>query len=449
MALDAIGEWLGAPEARLLMIHGDTGIGKSTCLRWMAGRMARDFLANGQADWRTRPAPILIPLLDVRRALSWESLIESHLASRGIPHARRAIFEHLVRAGRVVLLYDAFDEIADQLTPEARREVFGELTRPIRQGGKAILTCRTQHFQDADEQRDLLNGGGSPLGIASLALQPFSEPQVKAYLAKARPDTVADDWARINEIYHLADLAQRPMLLEKITQQLRALPPGAPFNLAFLYAEYAELWMEREAGKQRQSLREQVLRLIPEIAWTLWDSGRPAVSQNEVYSILERLNAQLRFSLSPEELQVIARDLMSASFFARDEAGLLAFNHHSFEHYFLARKLHDALARAGADGMASLLATLRTRLFDRKVALFRVALEPEPIDWPLQRILREPHQPRVSENALHLLYWSARIRCGMEEKITDLDRLRAELRRTIPAHSRLEGMELEGLDAER
>ena len=436
-AMAAVDEWLASPGAGLLMIHSDTGIGKSTFLRCLARRMASAF----EADCRAHPLPVHVPLLDVRLHLSWESLIESHFASRGIPHVHRAVLDHLLRSGRAVLIYDAFDEIADTLSPEARRESYRELTRPLRGNAKAILTCRTQHFEDQEERHGLLNGNGARHAIASFALQPFSEPQIRTYLAMARPETVAEDWARINEIYHLADLAQRPMLLVKITQLLHAMAPGAPLNLAELYAEIANSWLEREAGKQRRAQQAHILQLIPEIAWTIWASGRRRVPKDELYPIVRQLNEAHRYGLSPEELQAIAGNLTSASFFTRDETGALAFNHLSFENYFLARKLRGALERAGSDGMASLRAALRTRPFDPKVALFLVHFGPEPIDWPLQRILREPEQPLITANARHLLYWSVRARCGMDERIADAARLRAELVRIMPANVDLAGLD--------
>lgn len=457
-AIEMVHQWLTFPSARLLLLLGDTGIGKSTLLRYLSAKWATAF----QADPLTRPAPVLIPLLDVRREQSWESLIARHFELKGFPACRPAVIQYLVERERIVLLYDALDEMAGQLSPEVMRRLFSELIRPVTSGGKAILTCRTQYFKDGREQKDLVFGQAAdsgddvrldlPLrgvaGTMSISLQAFSEEQIRARLAKARPATAQEDWARIDEVYHLADLAQRPLLLEKIIHQLQHLNAERPINVVSLYEDYVTLWMDREAAKQRQLDRESILRLLAELAWHIWDSGNRVVPGRELLPILERLNADRRFSLTPEALQIIARDLASAGFFTRDDAGGLSFNHNSIEQFFLARKLHDGLTRANLDGMASLLETLRTRPFDRKVALFRVALEPEPLDWPLQRILRDPDRPRISENALHLLYWSARIRCGMEEKITDLGLLREELRRTIPPEARLDGVTLEGLDRE-
>ncbi|MFN0084200.1 MAG: NACHT domain-containing protein [Blastocatellia bacterium] len=457
-ATEVAHQWLVSKDGRLLLLLGDTGIGKSTLLRRLSAQWALAF----QADPFGHPAPILIPLLDVRREQSWESLIARHFEQKGLAPCRPAVIRYLVETGRIALLYDAFDEMADQLSPEAMRHLFRELIRPVMSGGKAILTCRTQYFRDREEQREFIEGSAAASGdgvrldlqlqgfqgAASLALQAFSADQIRARLAQARPATAREDWARIDEVYHLADLAQRPLLLEKIIQQLEHLSADTPINVASLYEDYVTMWMDREAVKQRQSDRESILRLLVELAWHIWDSGNRTVPGKSLLSILERLNAARRFSLPPESLRIIARDLVSATFFNRDDAGGLMFNHNSIEQYFLARGLHGALIQAGRDGMASLLRVLDTRPFDRKVALFRVALEPEPLDWPLQRILRDPYRPRISENALHILYWSTRIRHGMEERITDLYLLREELRKVIPPQARLEGVALEGLDGE-
>ena len=87
---------------------------------------------------------------------------------------------------------------------------------------------------------------------------------------------------------------------------------------------------------------------------------------DDLHPIVRQLNEAHRYGLSPEELQAIAGNLTSASFFTRDETGALAFNHLSFENYFLARKLRGALERAGSDGMASRGRSSRTTSTARK-----------------------------------------------------------------------------------
>src|SRR5205085_1709426 len=48
-------------------------------------------------------------------------------------------------------------------------------------------------------------------------------------------------------------------------------------------------------------------------------------------------------------------------------------------------------------------------------------------------------------NALQILYWGGRIRCGMEENIADLGELRAALSERLPARAQLAGAQLQGI----
>jgi hypothetical protein len=170
-----------------------------------------------------------------------------------------------------------------------------------------------------------------------------------------------------------------------------------------------------------------------ELAWRLWHEEREAIHYHELVTFVEGLAAGKVVEFGDEEVEDVAREMQAATFSKRDDAGNFSFVHRSFMEYFLARKLLESLMPAPTASVARLsqadgtpdLTSLDTRRFDRKIVYFLTLLDKsEYLYAPLQQILTSGYTSNVSENALQILYWASRIRCGMEEQIDNLDTLR-------------------------
>jgi hypothetical protein len=59
--------------------------------------------------------------------------------------------------GKLLLIFDGFDEMAARVDRQEMINNFWELAKVVVPGAKVILTCRTEHFPDAKEGRALLN----------------------------------------------------------------------------------------------------------------------------------------------------------------------------------------------------------------------------------------------------------------------------------------------------
>jgi hypothetical protein len=136
-ALEHIGKWLGDPRANLLVVLGDLGTGKSTLAKFLAYNLGRSF----RDDPLRHPAPVLIPLNEVRKEVSLEGIIVTHLSHHGLSDVSYPRFEHLVRIGKIVVLFDAFDEMAARIRWEETSKNFSELRRAAETNGKVFLTC--------------------------------------------------------------------------------------------------------------------------------------------------------------------------------------------------------------------------------------------------------------------------------------------------------------------
>ncbi|HLK59109.1 MAG TPA: TIR domain-containing protein [Chthonomonadaceae bacterium] len=451
-ALLHFADWMGDPRARLLTLLGDLGTGKTTLARFLSYNLAQQFLS----DPVRHPAPVRIPLQEVRKDISLESILIYHFSSRGLPGLVYPRFEYLMRNGKVLLLFDAFDEMADRIRWETTQSNFRELRRAAEQKGKVILTCRTHYFKDRNEQAKVIGVGPrlseletalyrelrEETGAEVVYLQEFDDAKIQSYLQKVRPGSEEEDWAKIQTIYNLKDLAHRPLLLDMIVKTLPQLKQGQAVDAARLYTIYTNFWIDREERKERFLHKEVKPRLMQELAWRMWHEEKDDIHYKELASFVHSLMHDPSIALGDEEAEVIAAEMQAATFLKRDEEGNFTFVHRSFMEFFLAQRLHACLTILDEEGKIPRL--LNTRRFDRKIIYFLTLLDTQnAMITPLQAILTSAYRPNLSENALQLLYWSERIRAGMEEKISDHEALRGRLAPRIPVGAQLSGANLQ------
>ncbi len=450
-ALQYISDWLGQSNKHQLVILGDVGSGKSTLLRFLAYNLAQQYLK----DPVRHPAPVLIPLGEVHKETTLKAIVDEHFSLRDFDNVNYRNFLHLVKDGKIILFFDAFDEMADRVTEQESLNNFRQLSLAAEGRGKVFVTSRITYFKDVDEQRDIIDRAWRTAfskekasykilreraGNEVVYLKPFDETQIRAYLAQARPATAAQDWQKIEQIYDLRGLAQLPLLLDMIRDSLDKFAPGERVDAAKLYERYTSDWITREDLIGRYRLRgADKLRLMQELAWRLWNNPDEPMRYAELAKFVEEMRAAGALQLRGREIEDIITAIHLRSFLKREGEYGFAFIHRSFMEYFLARKLYDSLT----DGRRSGTELLATHRFNKRIIHFLTMLDiAERLVAPLQTILTEGYQPQVSENALEMLYWGGRIRCQMEEEVSDWAQLGETLATRLPQRAQLAGANL-------
>jgi len=214
------------PGHRLLLIEGQPGAGKTTFLRFTAALLARDGLGLSTprgATWRetylgmdpARPVPVpvflrlamaagLLGAPDPRRPDDRRRLPELILPNAG--RQEWAAWQDLLEQGRVLLLLDGMDEVADPSQRDRLLSILRDLVQHCKQT-RMVLTSRPI------DTRPLVEMGFSHTGIES-----FSADQVEGFI---------DHW--VGALYNLAPGEQpdpeaggyRTRLLAAITERPR------------------------------------------------------------------------------------------------------------------------------------------------------------------------------------------------------------------------------------
>ena len=458
-ALDLFAGWLGDSRQNFLITLGDLGTGKSTLTRFLAYQLGLAFLD----DPVRHPAPVFIPLREARRAaFSLETIIAHHFQNHGLPNVSFSHFEHLLQHQRIILFFDAFDEMADRIRWNETRENFTELKRAASADSKVVLTCRTHYFKSREERIELTGSGPTfteaatdlykdivrEPGLSVVNLCEFDDDQIQEYLRRARPETHVQDWQTIQEIHDLPGLAHRPLLLDMIVKSLPRLRETGRITAAELYTVYTDIWIEREEHKHPMLRPRHKLELMMELAWRLYNTrGATEIPEDQLVPFVEDLFKRGNVKIHEEDPRDIVREMHTATFLKHGRGKAFTFVHQSFMEYFLARKIALAFGVVPARSRVQMdppkehdLEVLNVPRLDQKIVFFLTGLdEQDKLCEPLRQVLSGPYRPEVSENALQVLYWSGRIRAGAEKAIPDVAKLRDSLGVRIPESAQLPG----------
>ncbi|MET7768988.1 TIR domain-containing protein [Nocardia sp. NPDC005366] len=349
---DLVGELtslVAADHGRFVLLLGDFGRGKTFALREVARRITE-----------TMPAliPILIELRTLDKTHSVDGLVAAHLADHGEDRIDLKSLRYMLREGRVVLLFDGFDELVTRISYEFAAEHLETLLQAAVGKAKIIVASRTQHFES---RAQVLSALGERVGVLQdrriIGIEDFAPAQIRAYLANRYDgdEGRADSRMRlITGIQDLLGLAQNPRMLSFIAdldeRRLRAAASAEQaVGPAGLYREILESWLTYEADRVAAvrgalpGLRVHELWLaVTAFAVRSWESGEPYLHLSELTDVARDL-VEL---LGPQSMSVpqSAHAIGSGSLLVRTEDNLFGFIHLSVMEWLVANHIADQFA---------------------------------------------------------------------------------------------------------
>jgi predicted NACHT family NTPase len=351
-----IDNWLNDRSKEHISILGEFGTGKTWLTlhyAWTALQRYRD--AKEQGVERPR-IPLVIPLRDYAKAVTVESLFSEFFFRKYEILDGYSVFEQLNRMGKLLFIFDGFDEMADRVDSQKMINNFWELAQVVVPGSKAILTCRSEHFPEAKAGRALLNAEleastsaltGEPPQFEVLELEKFNDDQIRQVLSfRAGASTVE----QIMGNPQLLDLARRPVMTELILEALPDIEAGKPVNMSRVYLYAVRTKMERDIRAERTftSLADK-LYFLCELSWEMLSTNQMSLNYRLFPDRLRRL-----FSHAVQEQKHLDHwhfDMMGQTMLIRNADGDYTPAHRSLLEFFVAYKFAAEIGILAPDFM--------------------------------------------------------------------------------------------------
>jgi len=256
--------------------------------------------------------------------------------------------------GKLLLIFDGFDEMAAKVDRQAMINNFWELAKVVVPGAKVILTCRTEHFPEAQEGRALLNAElqastanltGETPQFEVLELEKFNDEQIRQVLSfQAEPATVEE----VMGSSQLLDLARRPVMTELILEALPDIEAGKAVDMSRIYLYAVRRKMERDIRAERTftSLADK-LYFLCELSWEMLSTDQMSLNYRLFPDRIRRLFGSV--VREEKDLDHWHFDMMGQTMLIRNSEGDYTPAHRSLLEFFVAYKFAAELGALASD----------------------------------------------------------------------------------------------------
>jgi predicted NACHT family NTPase len=358
-----IKQWLSDDSKEHVSILGEFGTGKT----WFSFHYAWDCLraykeAKEQGLERPR-LPLVIALRDYNKALKVESILSDLFFNKHDIRLNSSVFDCLNQMGKLVIIFDGFDEMADKVDRQKMINNFWELARVVCPGSKVILTSRTEHFPHDRESQQLLNAelesSTAKLKWESprfelLELAKFNEAQIRHVLTlEAEEKGLSTDIVeKVMVRAELLDLARRPVMTELIIEAMPEIEAGKPVDMSRIYYYAIVRKMDRDIKAERTftSLADK-LYFLCEIAWEMLSTERMKLNYREFPDRIRQIFPQL--VTEAKDLDHWHYDMMGQTILIRNADGDYTPAHRSLLEFLVAYKFAAEAGVLKADFVAA------------------------------------------------------------------------------------------------
>ena len=365
--IDQAVRWLSADSARLIVVLGDFGRGKTSFLRQLTRRLPEELPGL---------LPVLVELRALEKAPTLDELLAQHLVREGVEDISPTKLKYMISSGRIALLFDGFDELELRVGYDNAADYLQTLLDSVTDRAKVLLTSRTQHFRSTAQVKTALGARvETRTGSRMVVLEDFTEEQILQFLRNLYGDESRAQarFGLIRDIEDLLALAHNPRMLtfvaEMDEEQLHGIPRReGRIAQAGLYQAIIDFWLTGEARRQehpsglRSFTKDERLSACTELAKRLWASMKPTVALGELTQwVSDALTDLVKRGYSLEQA---THSIASGSLLIRTDDDAFAFIHQSVMEWLVA-------AAAAADPEADILAA---RPISRVMADFYIDL---------------------------------------------------------------------------
>jgi WD40 repeat protein/nucleoside phosphorylase len=342
-ALRFLWDLLASPDQRrFALVLGEFGAGKTFLLRELCRRMVVD----KHPVW-----PVLVEMDKLEKRHDLPTLLAAHFAQADVSGFNFKAFQYLLDEGRIALLFDGFDELADRVTYDSVNAHFDTVLSAARGGqAKVVLSSRRQHFlSEAQVKLDLARRAELVQGFHMVLLLRFEELQIRQYLQNVlgNEDAARERYALIDDIKDLLGLSHNPRMLGFIVgipeASLReAKRQQGTITAAGLYDLLVTQWLDGEYERERRRStltgisRRALGQGMTALASSMWKTRVQTVEVKDIREVLGDVMRQLgEPALDPE---IVTHLFASGSLLVRDADSRFSFVHRSVMEWLVARE---------------------------------------------------------------------------------------------------------------
>jgi WD40 repeat protein len=346
-------EWLESAQKNHISVLGEFGTGKTWFAMHYAWVGIQAYLQAKTKRVKRPRLPLLITLRDYAKALNVDTVIAGFFFVNHNIRLNADVFDRLNRMGKLLILFDGFDEMANKINSQDAIDNFWALAEVIGENSKVILTCRTEHFPTTEKNQTIFAGGERASTQAKVAaapkfeilnLHPLSIEQIRQVLTSrgATPETIE----KILANPELADLVKRPMMVDLVLEALPEISEGKEIDLArvYLYALKHKLARDIETERTFTSMADKLFFLC-EVSWAMLSQNKLTLHYSQ---FPERLKELFGDAIKDNALDHWHYDMMGQTILTRDHDGNYRPAHKSLLEFFVAFKfaaelglLHD------------------------------------------------------------------------------------------------------------
>jgi hypothetical protein len=166
-----------------LIITGEYGTGKTALTKVIQYRWLRDHKLDPSL-----PLPFRLELRNFTRQFDARGLLHNFLDNHRLSHISIDFVQSLIKSGRIILLLDGYDEMAQYLNSRERRACLEALAELSSGGARGLITSRPNYFTETEELQvfeilyESLKSSGYYLASAQALLE--KEKRVDTLLAQ-------------------------------------------------------------------------------------------------------------------------------------------------------------------------------------------------------------------------------------------------------------------------
>jgi hypothetical protein len=335
-----VDSWLKNSEDSLLALMGIFGMGKTWFCKYYAAKLAQQHLKDA-GDHRI---PILISLSDWKEVRN----IEAHIQHVLTKSAYRDVgnyeaFMHLNRCGRLLLIFDGFEDMEERVEERVAMENFKRIAGIITEKSKVILTSRQLFFEHLKPLKEIMEAVPGGPRFKTLTLQEFDDDQIRHALQKRIPDRWEYWWNQISVIDRLKDVASRPVMIEVISKASPQIEIGRIDSATLYRSCITEGWIKQACRVDDEQTVALVYDFVRGLACEMFTpQADRTIAREEFHRRAGEIFSSPELTKRLTDLLVLHR-----------QTGKYTFSHLSFMEFLVADRIAEELSHTNGKELFS------------------------------------------------------------------------------------------------